>query len=95
VQLAQHLDLEVPLGDQRLEPPILPLQTLEPLGFVLGEAAILLPPALERLPGHPVPLHEALDREPTDFVLPEQPDDLLLLESTAPHGTPPSRRALA
>jgi len=53
VDLAEDLDLEVALGNQRLESGVLPLEALEPLGFILGEATVLLAPAIEGLPGSP------------------------------------------
>jgi hypothetical protein len=85
VDLSEHLDLEIPLRDQGLEPGILPLQAFQPLGLVFGEPAVLLAPAVERLAGHAVALHERAHREATGFVLPEEPHDLLLVKPALPH----------
>jgi hypothetical protein len=47
--LLEHLLVQGQLGDQALEPGVLGLQVLEPLGLVGLQAAVLVPPAVEGL----------------------------------------------
>src|SRR5207245_2436585 len=49
----------------------------------------LLPPPIERVAGDPIPPDEARDCLPAQLLLPQQPDDLLLVKPTDPHRTPP------
>src|SRR5207245_6645291 len=51
VDLLQHLELELPIGEQPLQAGILALQALEPDGLGLGEAAVLLATPIEGVAG--------------------------------------------
>src|SRR3989442_1505149 len=89
VDLFQHLELELPVGEQPLQAGILALQPLEPDGLGLGEAAVLLAPPIEGVAGGTLTPDEARDRLPTQLLLAQQADDLLLVKSADPHRTPP------
>jgi hypothetical protein len=59
-----------------LELDILNLQALQPLGFVLVEAAVLLPPAIQRLLGDALASAEIGGRFWAGLRLAQQADDL-------------------
>src|SRR5206468_9456459 len=89
VDLFQHLELQLPIGEQPLQAGILAFQALEPDGLGLGETAVLLAPPIEGVAGNPITPDEARDRLPTQLLLAQQADDLLLVKSADPHRTSP------
>lgn len=44
--MLEHLVVEGQIGDQLLEPPVLVLQSLQPLGLLGLRPAVLVPPAV-------------------------------------------------
>src|SRR5207249_10178430 len=89
VDLFQHLELQLPIGEQPLQAGILAFQALEPDGLGLGETAVLLAPPIEGVAGNPIKPDEARDRLPTQLLLAQQADDLLFVKSADPHRTSP------
>src|SRR4029077_7750395 len=49
--IPQHLLLQRQIGDKLLQPPVLILKLLQPLGLINVETAVLLAPAIKRLLG--------------------------------------------
>jgi len=90
VQRFQRLIVEREIGDQMLQPPILVLERFQPPRFADIEPAVLALPAMVRLLADAVPANDVADlRACVHFA--QYADDLLLRESTLPHGSSSGR----
>src|SRR6185437_3329948 len=80
-KLLHHVDLDVTLGQQTLEPPVLLLQLAQTLHVRLAHRTVLPTPHVKRRLTDPVCPRQLADRLLTRLGLTQDPDDLLLGES--------------
>src|ERR1039458_592981 len=80
-ELLHHVDLDVTLRQQTLQPRVLFLQLTQPLYVRLVHRAVLPTPGVKRRLGDPVRPTQLRDRLLLGLRLAQNPDDLLLGES--------------